>query len=634
MLDFNSNQKKEMFYKNLSIEDLNLLYEEIKDCDMNEVEEKIFKKLSYNKLNYFNYFKRNILNWYDFKKDSSILEIGADLGDITLMLSEFEFSNITSIEFNDIKYKIIQKRLEKSSNITAQKVNVLNCLPNKIDVKYDYITLIGLEKIVENIYINETNLSKKEMLEKFFLEIKKFLKEDGVILLAFDNYLGVRNFSNLNENYKVPIENIEYNIDKIFTSKNILEILKNINLNSIKSYYPFPNYINSDIIISEDYEKSTYNISSYNQNLEENSILTFDEKNVIKNILESSNKYMSIFANSIFLEIQFTENNSLKNNIQLISFNNARKEEYRLITIIKNDVVEKKISNVRSQKQLDSIKNNLKYIEEYDITRLDYIENGKVLSKYIKEYETLDIEIAKKYDDQDYVVEKFNLIKNMLLKNKVDYDVNKLENLVKIVGENNIHLLEELNFVKHCFWDMVPKNCFSIDNKLYFFDQEWMMEYLPIEFVIYRGIINSYEYVKKVDVSELYKKLNIDKYIEIFELINNSLIDEIIDKNVIFYLGKKVNTINDIIYKVNTFENQLIENNNYIETLNKTIKMYENEEKLKKEYIRNLENKITELSEELKISNEYNMINLGKKEALKKMIKVLLTDNSKKKENK
>ena len=55
--------------------------------------------------------RKNIINWYPFKKDSNILEIGAGVGEITGELCK-KAHKVTSIEFSKERGQAIAKRHE------------------------------------------------------------------------------------------------------------------------------------------------------------------------------------------------------------------------------------------------------------------------------------------------------------------------------------------------------------------------------------------------------------------------------------------------------------------------------------------------------------------------------------------
>ena len=140
--------------------------------------------------------------------------------------------------------------------------------------------------------------------------------------------------------------------------------------------------------------------------------------------------------------------------------------------------------------------------------------------------------------------------------------------------------------MKNGYWDMISKNCFYIDGKFVFFDQEWEKQYLPIEFIIYRSIINSYDLVRKINVDELLEKLNILKYKEFFDEIDKELRKEILDEEIFDAMYKKEN--------LKAIDNLINENKSYLEEINN-----------KDEYIKKLEQYYSDLKEDNNKKQEY-----------------------------
>lgn len=570
-------------------------------CKLNNLEYDINKK-------YFNDEIQNNLNWYGFKKNSSILEIGSDFGDLTLMLLQKDFFRVHSLTFGEISRKIIYERINSSlvlnKNIEYKcyiQEELLKTSLNENE-RYDYITIIGLDKLIDKINFQK-EMSVEEKVIKILSFAKSLLKEKGKIFITFDNYIGIKNFSYVSSNGLTEIEAGELLRKNIFTKTGILDIIRRLNLNINSILYPFPSYTFPEVILSDNSEDVIANIKKYSNVYPQKSYITLNENLAMYNILKSSNKFMETFANSIFLELN-SESFCEKDSIKLISFNNERKEKYKLITIIKNDMVEKIPSSNLALDHLNNIKENLNNLKEYEIETLDYIEDGRVCSKFVKNRDTLDRIIFNNRNNINYVIDIFNNIKNILLKQKEDYDEVKAKKIIEIVGEENKELLSELNYVNHGFWDMVPKNCFLIENKFYFFDQEWMENYIPIEFIIYRGIINCYDYVRVTNLEEIYKSLNLSRYIEIFEKLDNYFREEIFDKeklNQNIAGGQK--KISDLILE----NNDIINLKEYVNALENKIKMFENENFKKEQYILDLQNQNKNLQKKLNNTIKYKL---------------------------
>ena len=314
----------------------------------------------------------------------------------------------------------------------------------------------------------------------------------------------------------------------------------------------------------------------------------------MKNIVKNDNQKIDFFANSFLIEASKKET---INDIKYISFNNSRKEKYRLITIIKDGIVEKIPDSDKSVEHIKNMAEIIKDIKSQNIEILDYEENQKIYSKFINQ-ETLDKTLGKEKDIEK-IIEILNKYKEFLLKQFSSYEecknyINQEE--YKEIGDEE---LKKLSFLKKGYWDMVPKNCFLIDSKFIFFDQEWEKDYLPVEFILYRAIINSYDLVKRINVEELFEKLKIKEYINCFEEMDKKLRKEILDEEIYKIIYEKE--------EIKAIDNILNENKSYIEEIDR-----------KDKYIKSLEN----IYNDVKIDN-------SKKE---KYISELQEDNRKKQE--
>ena len=93
--------------------------------------------------------------------------------------------------------------------------------------------------------------------------------------------------------------------------------------------------------------------------------------------------------------------------------------------------------------------------------------------------------------------------------------------------------IEGLNFVKNGLWDLNFQNCFLIDGEIYAYDQEWIENNLPIEFIIYKGILIFNNLKDKINIDELYKKLNILQYKDLFNKLEKEIENKIFEKPIV-----------------------------------------------------------------------------------------------------
>ena len=84
-----------------------------------------------------------------------------------------------------------------------------------------------------------------------------------------------------------------------------------------------------------------------------------------------------------------------------------------------------------------------------------------------------------------------------------------------------------MKFTKYGLWDLIFQNCFYIDEDFYFYDQEWLEENVPIEFILYRAIKYFPKIKEYISIDELYRILEInEEKVKIFEELDDKIQEE------------------------------------------------------------------------------------------------------------
>ena len=112
--------------------------------------------------------RKNILCWYPIAENATILEIDANLGEITGLLCE-KGKKVIAIEENISKAKAIRKRYENKGNLEIKTENV-----EPSEEKFDYVVIYQPEKLKL---------------------VKNLVKPNGTILLATNNRFGITYFA-------------------------------------------------------------------------------------------------------------------------------------------------------------------------------------------------------------------------------------------------------------------------------------------------------------------------------------------------------------------------------------------------------------------------------------------------------
>jgi SAM-dependent methyltransferase len=239
--------------------------------------------------------RANILNWYPFEKESSLLEIGAGCGAVTETLCE-KLGSVTAVELSLRRAEIIEARCRQYKNLTIYAGNL-----NDMDFKkkFDYITLIGVLEYAPAF----TDAPESGIV--FLKKIRSLLKKKGKLFIAIENQFGMKYWAGANEDHlgKVFVGLEGYsNVENVRTyGKNELEqIIRSAGFNSLDFYYPYPDYKFPDIIFSDDFLPSEADLYPVTPVFDSERMELFNEKKVFSGIIK--NGMFPFFANSFLVE--------------------------------------------------------------------------------------------------------------------------------------------------------------------------------------------------------------------------------------------------------------------------------------------------------------------------------------------
>lgn len=444
---------------------------------------------------------QNMLNWYPFKSNASVLQIG---------------------ENNEVLTEILSKKVE--TLITAG--NKLDDI--KSNEKFDYITLIGSLPYVAK----ENNIKSSEVIKR----ASEFLKPDGKLLIAVDNKFGIRYFVGnpepfLNKKF-VSLLNYNNEEEKIetYTRQKLISILDENGFKGKNFYYPLPDFRVPNVIFS-DLELPNYtNIAKYRPYHTEKSDILVDEIDLFREILKTDESLFTFFANAYFIEASKEKN---EHSYKYISYNNIRKCDYQLITKIGENYVEKDIVTEKAISHYEQIKENIELLKSRNINTVDEIYNGKIRSKYINQ-ECMLATVLTKLLEEEKQEEFYNILDKyyeILKKSSDKMNEEEINVFDKYSIEISLELKQNLNFIQNGLWDMTLKNCFYIDDDFYFFDQEWKEKNLPVEYILYRAIMYTISLRRFINVNEILKRYDLEKYTEVFLALDNKLQEEIRDED-------------------------------------------------------------------------------------------------------
>ena len=211
--------------------------------------------------------RRNLLDWYEFDKKASLLEIGAECGALTGLFLE-RVSKVVSYEEDEEKAEILKARYGKKKKLTVI-TSSLDDISQKYSDGFDYVTVIGSPS--------------HDVIKKAI----SMLKKGGTIFVACDNKYGTGRWSQ------------DIDMDKYSRSGLVSAIKYSGADRDFRVYYPVPNFVLPMEIYSEQRLPKPGDIRDVYPNYIEGKYVVFNENRTIDSLIEDG--MYEQFANSFLM---------------------------------------------------------------------------------------------------------------------------------------------------------------------------------------------------------------------------------------------------------------------------------------------------------------------------------------------
>lgn len=460
--------------------------------------------------------RNNVINWYPFNKDASILEVGAGMGAITSELCK-KCKSVTSIELSKKRATAI---LERNKNAKNLEIIVGNFEDIELEKKFDYVLLNGV------LEYGALYIQSEQPYVDFITKIKKYLKKNGKILIAIENRFGIKYWCGATEDHTNRmfdgLNDYPNNKSiKTFSKKELEELAETCKMD-INFYYMFPDYKFPELIYTDkSLAKGVFcDYGPYYCDI----MTTFiDERKIYNQIYKDS--VIPFFANSYFVELGEKLDDV---QVEFVKYNNYRNKKYRFFAYLQDNKFYKKAMSDECKNHLECIYKNYTLLKANKVNILSIEkQDDKVYSEICNENSLTCLLDKYVKNNQD---EKIIDIYEKLFQYLKMHSGKKVNTKNTIFNKYNIEVGEaEFEYYECGIIDAIPNNIFIKGDKFILFDQEWIEKNTPIEFVIYRAINEYFKYSKKDNriVTELYKRFNIKNYISLFKKLDESFAREI-----------------------------------------------------------------------------------------------------------
>jgi SAM-dependent methyltransferase len=431
--------------------------------------------------------RRNILEWFDFNKNSSLLEIGAGCGALTGLFCE-KVDNVVAVELSKRRSEIIFNRHKDKANL---EIIVGNLNDINFEQQFDYITLIGVLEYAG--MFTDTNNPYRDFLR----QIRNYLKPNGVLIIAIENKFGLKYWAGAKEDHTNRlfdgIENyLTTNSVKTFGKYELKNLLASAGFPKSEFYYALPDYKIPSTIYSDKYLPRIGQIDSSSPNYDSDRYLLFNEQLAYDNII--LNNQFDFFANSflVFCNLEIVPTIYSK-------FNRHRLPKYQTetsillqkdsqLTAIKRAITPQAIEHIKSissnYELLNRHYNNIGLVKSRLVNEqiiFDHI-NGKTLNQLL-------LEATLKRDKTllgNLLANYINIARTSVPTKSGYYKSNA--DFFAVFGQ---HLeLEQTEYSEIANIDLCFSNIIlDKNNNYHVIDYEWVFDFsIPVNYVIFRSL--------------------------------------------------------------------------------------------------------------------------------------------------
>lgn len=190
--------------------------------------------------------RHHLLDWFDFRQDARLLEIGAGCGAMTGLFAN-HVALVDALEPSTRRANIIAQRHRNRENIRVL-VGDIQALGEDYGT-YDYVIAIGVLEYAGMMYVADKQGANSllEPTRAFLQKTRNLLTIGGVFILAIENQIGLKYLAGYAEDhYGQSLVGIEdYLEDKgvrTFARPELQQLLEGAQLTVERWYYPFPDY--------------------------------------------------------------------------------------------------------------------------------------------------------------------------------------------------------------------------------------------------------------------------------------------------------------------------------------------------------------------------------------------------------
>lgn len=452
--------------------------------------------------------RANLLSSFDLKRFPKILEIGSGCGAITRQLGEkCPDSEILSLDGSRRRAEITRARCRGLKNVEVCCDSFANFQSQDC---FDLITMIGVLEYSPSFF-DSVNPVVEAMGHA-----RNMLSEDGVMVIAIENQLGLKYFNGCSEDHSGKIfwgVNDRYlpNTIRTFGKAELQRLIKEAGFDRVEFLYPFPDYKLPQLLLREE----SLNDSAFRAGIIAGQYPSRDYICDGRKLFDESNAWKVLERNGMLAD--------LSNSFLVFAFNGKGRVED-----LTGQWLAKTFSSRRKKKY---------HIETTFFRSTRGMVARKRPSYNVAEESSDEPPVKHHIDDSPYVggtLYSERLGEAISVEKPIDGFINYLtpwfDYLSKQIKNSYTSKDEEQKVVPRTLLDCTPANLiWNEQHELCLIDQEWeCIQPLEIGFLLFRGIYRELQsHIEILEQSNLFNgKTCFDVIEEIFSHFDMQFDDE------------------------------------------------------------------------------------------------------------
>ena len=431
--------------------------------------------------------------WYPFEQ-GSLMQIGSDYGAVTGYLCK-KSKDVTVIEFDDMQAACVKKRWGSEGNLSViTNKNFFDKIQPEYTGKFDYV-IYHIRPEAEEI-LCEADYKKR------FEQIRKYLKQDGVLILNLPNRLGARYLCGKPFPVtEIPFDGITgkntawYMTDR----KEIMQLLQSTGFIDTYFHYPYPDGQIVQQLYSDDKYPEKEITERFSALVDSSEYRLLDEGSFLKQLINNTD--ITAFANDFIIESCKSKEKKKTQKVVYAAISGERERERAFVTEIMSD------ENVIKRPLFEDGEN---WIRQTQTNCLELSQHGI----HVLQPEMKGTELWMRYVKSQTLSDQFRKV--ILNKEKQSF-IDILDRLAKLIYHSSdiLAVTEDETILARAYIEMIPVNCFWENESFLFFDQEYVKEKCPAEYVLFRGIKDIYDFIPEtenlVPLEQTKKKYHLSK---------------------------------------------------------------------------------------------------------------------------